>query len=57
MAVESIGRLEIRLESFMCEMEHRETSEGAYFRWLNGGRELGHDLEDWFDAEGMLRGK
>jgi hypothetical protein len=56
MAAEFIPPFDVLLESFMREVEQRETAQRAYFRWLNGGQEHGHDLEDWFVAEGTLRG-
>jgi hypothetical protein len=56
MAAELTGPFEELLGSFMREMEHRETSERAYYRWVNGGREHARDMEDWYVAEGTLRG-
>jgi hypothetical protein len=56
MAADLIGPVEDMLEAFMRDTERRETSERAYLRWLNGGQQHGHDLEDWYVAEGTLRG-
>jgi hypothetical protein len=37
------------------EALRREIAETAYFRWIDGGFNHGGDLEDWLEAEKVVR--
>jgi hypothetical protein len=42
-------------ESFCSEPSDREIREGAYFVYLTRGCTAGRDLENWLEAERLLR--
>ena len=57
-SVAPIGRANVPSEGgFTPERRERMIREAAYFRYLERGSVLGHDLDDWLAAEAELFGE